>query len=446
MKRKALRRWAGAPLIFLAIGSMFSAAGMLYGMTPPSAEELGVSAPVYVLADTQQFDLRIAPPEEFSQARLQSATITVQFLTAGQTDVQGQPCLTWPAGAQTAFNYAVSIWATQINSTVPIVIQACWADLGSNSILGYGGSYSVRDFPNAPRTSTWYAMALANALSGADRNGTSPEIFTTYNQNFSWYYGTDGNTPAWQVDFVSVVLHEIAHGLGFSGSMRVSSGQGSWGGGTGYPYSYDCYAEDDVGSSLLNTSVYPNPSAVLGSALTSGTIWFDGPYANAANDGGRVKLYAPGTWAQGSSYSHLDYATYAGTINALMVYAISDGTSIHNPGPVTMGLLYDVGWALTGDESTPTPPATPTDTPTATPTPTHTPTSTPSPTPSRTATPLPYPSVSPTPPSAYNHYIYLPLVLNHTHSSTIAALEPTMPVWQIVLTPLIAALSQELQP
>ena len=65
-----------------------------------------------------------------------------------------------------------------------------------------------------------------------------------------------------------------------------------------------------------------------------------------ANGGNRVKMYAPSTWSEGSSYSHLDYDTFKTTENNMMVYAISYGTANHNPGPVTKGLLKDLGWNL----------------------------------------------------------------------------------------------------
>ncbi|MDP2602930.1 MAG: hypothetical protein Q8S00_10100 [Deltaproteobacteria bacterium] len=34
-------------------------------------------------------------------------------------------------------------------------------------------------------------------------------------QSSGWYYGFDGNPPAGTIDFVSVLLHELGHGLGF---------------------------------------------------------------------------------------------------------------------------------------------------------------------------------------------------------------------------------------
>ncbi|MFM6745837.1 MAG: Calx-beta domain-containing protein, partial [Dolichospermum sp.] len=174
-----------------------------------------------------------------------------------------------------------------------------------------------------------------------------------FNSNFNWYYGLDNNVPTNQISFVSVVLHELGHGLGFLGLMNNQSGSGSWGFGTGFPGIYDRFTENGSGQSLLNTSLFPNPSTALGSQLTSNNIFFDGSNANAANGGNRVKLYAPSTWSGGSSYSHLD-EVFNNTPNALMTYSIGFGESILNPGPVTLGLFKDMGWKLAGSSTNPT--------------------------------------------------------------------------------------------
>ena len=42
-----------------------------------------------------------------------------------------------------------------------------------------------------------------------------------------WYFGTDGNTPAGDFDFVTVVMHELAHGLGYAGTMSYDDGVGA---------------------------------------------------------------------------------------------------------------------------------------------------------------------------------------------------------------------------
>jgi hypothetical protein len=294
---------------------------------------------------------RISPPVNLiALPEKAAATFSITYVTNGGSDPWAASCTTFPDEAKAAFNAAAAVWGTLLNSSVPITISACWSNLGSSSILGYsGGGPLRRNFTNAPLADTWYSGSLANALAGSDLDPSSFDMYITYNSNFSWYYGTDGVTPTGQYDLMSVVLHEIAHGLNFSGSMSYSGGSGSWGYGLTptNPKIYDTFMRDGTanpGNQLVSTSVYANPSTALGSALVSNSIWFHGTNAMAANGGQRVKMYAPVTWASGSSYSHLDYTTFAGTANRLMVYAISSGVSTHDPGPVTLGILNDMGW------------------------------------------------------------------------------------------------------
>ena len=312
--------YAGPPVVYVADPN-------------PSHERVHIPAPV---------DLRTAPESA-------TATFSITYVPNGGSDAWLEPCYTFPPAAQTAFSAAASIWANIIQSPVPITIRACWADLGSSSTLGYsGGQPNHRNFAGAPLANTWYDGSLANSLAGSDLAASEFDMHITYNQNFTWYYGTDGNPPSGEMDLMTVVLHEIAHGLNFHGSMQYSGGSGSWGYGTGYPYCYDTFMRDVSGNQLINTGVYPNPSTALGTALTSGNLWFHGSNAMAANGGVRVKMYAPGTWNGGSSYSHLDYTTFNDTINELMVYAVSAAEAVHDPGPVTKGLLKDLGWAMGG--------------------------------------------------------------------------------------------------
>ncbi len=300
-----------------------------------------------VIFDPQPSGLRrIRPPDKLTAPpSAAAATFSITYAPSGGSDLWGETCYTFPTTAKNAFNAAANIWKEILNSQVPITIKACWADLGSSSILGYsGGGPLHRDFSGATRTNTWYSGSLANALHGADLYSGVFDMHITYNRNFNWYYGTDGNPSTSQMDLMTVVLHEICHGLNFSGSMQYANGSGSWGYNTGYPNIYDVYMRDGTGRSLINTAIYPNNSATLGAVLISGNLWFHGSRAMAANGGQRVKMYAPSSWNPGSSYSHLDYAVFNNTPNQLMVFAVSAGESIHNPGSITKGLLNDLGW------------------------------------------------------------------------------------------------------
>src|SRR3546814_9041052 len=39
-----------------------------------------------------------------------------------------------------------------------------------------------------------------------------------------WYFGIDGNAPAEQISLLDVIMHEMSHGLGFSGFNNLSTG------------------------------------------------------------------------------------------------------------------------------------------------------------------------------------------------------------------------------
>jgi hypothetical protein len=311
---------------------------MLYNAVPAVVLRVDPNPPPEQERIPARFDMLTLPDTA-------TATFSITYVPSGGTDPWSASCSTFPEGAKAAFNAAGAIWGNLLQSSVPITISACWSNLGSSSILGYsGGGSSYRNFTGAPLTNTWYSESLANALHGSDLGPGKFDMHITYNSNFSWYYGTDGQTPAGQYDLMSVVLHEIAHGLNFAGFMSYSGGTGSWGYGSGYPGIYDTFMKDGAGNLLIDTGTYTNPSTALGGALTSNNIWFHGSKAMAANGGQRVKMYAPSTWSSGSSYSHLDYDTFAGGVNRLMVFATSSGVSTHDPGPVTCGIFQDMGW------------------------------------------------------------------------------------------------------
>jgi len=336
----------------------------IFGFTDP----LAAQEPIEVESlPGQQVILRLderinpfhVPPPEQAELGIQSANFVVNW---NPGNCSGS-ISTWPSQAKTAFNYAVGIWASLLNSTQTIEVDACWrSDLGSG-ILGSAGpvdfKHSTFHF-SGPIANTWYPIALANALANSDLNGADAEIKANFSSSFDWYYGIDGY-PGSKLDFVSVVLHELGHGLGFGGSMQVDdgvyneinnfnecngmNGVGCWGYGSGSPFVYDRFSENSGGTSLLNASVYPNYSTSLGNVLTGGNIYFDGTNARAANSGLPVKLYAPSTWKPGSSYSHLD-EIFNNTLNALMTYSLAWGESEHSPGPVTLGIFEDMGWKV----------------------------------------------------------------------------------------------------
>ena len=258
--------------------------------------------------------------------------------------------------AQAAFQYAVDIWARQISSTQTIYITATWTTLSPGTLGSAGSEGLIRNFPNSV-PDTFYSLALAEKLCDCNLNGSNFDIRARFNDTTNWYYGLDGNPGPGQHDLVTVVMHEIGHGLGFSGFMRFDDGsapdecagvanEGCWGGGTPVsPSIYDRFTEDNNAISLLNTATYPNPSLALGSVLLSEDLYFNGTNAIEAAGGVKPKLYAPSSWDQGSSYAHLDENTYVnGDLNSLMTPQLATEEAIHDPGQITLCMFEDMGW------------------------------------------------------------------------------------------------------
>ncbi|MEJ2399435.1 MAG: hypothetical protein P8Z67_14735, partial [Gammaproteobacteria bacterium] len=85
-------------------------------------------------------------------------------------------------------------------------------------------------------------------------------------------------------------------------------------------------------------------SEKLKQALTSNDLYADSPVA-ITDVGSIPRLYAPYNWSDGSSVYHLNDITYpAGNPNSLMTHAIGMGEAVHDPGPITEGIMADIGW------------------------------------------------------------------------------------------------------
>ena len=178
--------------------------------------------------------------------------------------IGGNPGTTLGQQRLNAFLYVASIWGAQLSSSVETKILATFEALtctATGAVLGSAGPRDVEsDFPGAPVAGTWYHVALANKLAGTDLfpaaldaspAGGGAEIRARFNSRIGlfsdclpgspFYLGLDGNKGN-AIDLVEVLLHEFAHGLGFS---TVTFG----GDGTqlaGQPSIYDYFAFDNT--------------------------------------------------------------------------------------------------------------------------------------------------------------------------------------------------------
>ena len=260
--------------------------------------------------------------------------------------------------ARAAFQYAVDIWNSLIRSPVPI-----WIDATFTNFRGYedgrivlGGAQPAA-WKSLSALNVWFVDALADQRTGRDLADGEPDIITRFNshEDVNWYFGTDGNTPPGKMDFVSTVIHEIAHGLGFFSAAREenistwtfssSSKRGKLKSGKPeLPHIYDFFVVNGSGMAITE---FHDPSTHLLEQFTSNNLFWSGAKGVAANGGGRPQLHAPGTWEAGSGYAHLDEVLFpAGDINSLMTPHLDKQEAIHHPGPIALGMLEDMGWSI----------------------------------------------------------------------------------------------------
>ncbi len=247
---------------------------------------------------------------------------------------------------QQAFQRALDILAPLISSAVPIVIEARFEEMAPTTLGSSSVPWYVRDFTGAV-PNRWYPIALANKIYGSDLKPDLPDMTLRFNTLFAdtYYYGLEGDTPLNKTDFISTVMHEVIHGLGFASWIyRDNDGLGYWYDGV-RPLIGDPFMYNGASQQLINTLIFPNPSLELLAQITGNNIFFTGPQATAANGGAPPKIFAPSYYLGGSSLKHWD-EIYQDTGNALMTYAQGSGESLHSPGPLTLGLLADLGWTV----------------------------------------------------------------------------------------------------
>jgi hypothetical protein len=227
-----------------------------------------------------------------------AATITVVNLNAageGFNDptaaapVGGNPGTTLGQQRLIAFQHAAGIWGAALTSNVTIRVGASFVPLSctaDSAVLGSAGANEIfSDFPNAPRTATWYPSALASKLAGADQSTPgAPHIVARFNSRLGlfpdclpgdgFYLGLDSQAGA-QIDLVAVLLHEMAHGLGFQTFTDSETGEL----GDGIPSIWDYYLVDNRSNRSWVEMV--NAERAASSVSGNGLSW-NGPNVTAA--------------------------------------------------------------------------------------------------------------------------------------------------------------------
>lgn len=218
---------------------------------------------------------------------------------APATPLGGNPGTTLGDQRLIAFQFAADLWGATLDSNVDIVVQATFQPLGctpTSGTLGSAGTIQIfTNFPGAILPNHWYHSALANKLAGFDLTPGPPDpglLVPPFNDDIvaffngainndpnciggaNWYYGLDNNPGANEIDFLNVLMHELAHGLGFANFINETNGTGP----LGLPDVYTAFSRDNTLG--INWNVMTDAQRIFSATNTGEVVW-DGPIVTA---------------------------------------------------------------------------------------------------------------------------------------------------------------------
>lgn len=257
---------------------------------------------------------------------------------------------------QILFQAAADVWGNLIDSNVTIEVDAQFTALTCGMMgatLGSAGPNGLTTNPGLMGNMVFYPPSLENALIGSDQDMGNSDIVADFNSEIdngclpgvtAFYYGLDGNNPAGTILLFPVVLHEIAHGLGFTSLVDETDGSFPF----DLPSIFDLFIFDVDDNELWTNmtdmerlaSTIDDPNVVWdGTNVTNNAGMFTATGFNS----GRLRLFAPDPFDPGSSIAHFTDA--AGPTDLLMEPVQGNGG--FDQVDVTPYLFQDLGYTIT---------------------------------------------------------------------------------------------------
>jgi hypothetical protein len=249
------------------------------------------------------------------------------------------------ATRRAALSSAAGLMANYFSSyTATITVNVTSVSLNSSTLAsaGSGVPATVGFQPTVVQT---------KIISGTDLNGASDDAQIQFNFFHGWDY--DDTISGSLFDFKAVTMHEIGHTLGFF-SWISETGTGGFNNASGAAdlwSTFDSFLTDAAGNRLVKTDFKYDTS--LGTGLLKGNpgVFFSGPNAMAAY-GGRVPIYTPTTFREGSSMSHTDDNTFTGINDLMMNATVGTGPGVRTLSAIELGIFRDLGYASVPEPET----------------------------------------------------------------------------------------------
>jgi hypothetical protein len=246
--------------------------------------------------------------------------------------------------------YALKLWGQKLSGSVPIKIYIESKPLGTGILGSSTPMQHVLNNGQVPEcpTNTYYHGSIWNQLVGYPA-ASGLNIKLAMNSTFNFYYDTIGNPTSGKTDWVTVMLHEVNHGLGFAAAIEEDGRYyyiaNDEGGGyyTNYPniFTRQLY-QGTTGSCITDLTQAERAALIKSNNLYAGT---PDSYLVASHGGDRVRMYAPLSYQPGSSVSH--WGNSPG-FTTFMKYSIGagPGSQVRTISSREIGIFRDMGWKI----------------------------------------------------------------------------------------------------
>jgi hypothetical protein len=267
-----------------------------------------------------------------------------------------------PAAVRQTIDQSLQAWSTALLlGRSSIEVDVFWIPFSSpNTLAASGPTLFVQD-ASLPNPGARYPVALANRLTDRDFAPRSRCDLSAAGEIVLYLNSTvGGDGAAWHIDSTqplgpdqhdlsTVALHELAHGLGFVSSAAVTnSGATQWPGDGGAPYIYDTFFSRCNAGSSCHSDIATSVAVASGASVNGDDLWFETPHSPL------LRLYAPTTWNNGSSLSHLDEAYYGPTTPfALMSPFVGNGESQRTIDNAVLTVMQTMGWPISDPPAQP---------------------------------------------------------------------------------------------
>ncbi len=310
-----------------AKGSVSVGAGGSFSYLPSgSARQVADTTDAFTITVTDGHGGSVAVPVSVTVAAAVAAP-TQSLVSFGFSYGAGSQY--WTTEARGALESTAALLASYLVVATPVTITINVS--GVNSPSSGTLAYASTDFTGGG-AGYYRTVVQSEVISGTDPNGGAADGSITYNWSYPWALGD--TVSGSEFDFKAVAMHELLHTLGIlTGTGDPANLDRNW-------TIYDSFLSTAGGVRVISGNYTVDSGYLAVFTGAGGGLYFAGANAVAAY-GGPVPLYSPGTWASGSSVSHVD--ELSGFVMNPFYYR---GLGTRVLTPVEIAILRDLGYTV----------------------------------------------------------------------------------------------------